>query len=325
MVRKRKMNIYSEKLHSLNLPIKRVPKSFLIIPIILILLLVGFSLLSSSSFKVANLYILGDQDGESSILQDLESIKGRNIFLLRASEISNIIKGKYENVENVYIYKYMPGTVEVEIVQSLPALVFSSLQKTTLVKRDGSSLGDIQVLSELKLLDYEIKILNGEKDLNAQYIKDTFLSDLTVEQRKEFKWEEVKEEEKEQRYNNIKNEINEKISKYRNSVREFLKNSEYANLPFFFSYMPYEDNEDFFTSALEVSDGLKVRGLVAVDNTFPSEYTLIENLDSGKQILFSTKRSINDQFKDLDSIIFYGRFSSSRIIDLRSEKYSIIR
>lgn len=324
MARQRKKSIYSEKLRSINPGIK-FPKKLLIILVIIVLILIAVVLLSSSSFRVKEISVSGDSDEEGLILSDLESLKGRNIFLLRSSEVFNKIKEKYTNIENVYVYKYMPDRIEVEVVESFPTLVFSSFNKTTLVKRDGSSLGDLNNIEELKLLDFELRVLKGERDLNAKYLEDRFLSDLTEEEREDFNWEEVSDQDREQKYNALKDEITTKVNQYRSQVKEFINQTEFKDLPFFFSYAPYEDNEDFFKDALEINDGLNYRGLVTVENTFTSEYTLLQITDQGKQILFSTKRSIIDQFKDLDSIIFYGMYPSARIIDLRSDKYSITR
>lgn len=324
IARQRKKNLYTEKFKSIN-PGVKFPKKFLIIPAAILLIVGIFVALSSSTFRVKDIYVSGDDSEQASIVNDLDSIKGRNIFLLRSSEIFNKLKDKYSNIESVYVYKYMPDRIEVEIVESFPSLVFSSFSKTTLVKRDGSSLGDIKLSSELKLLDYEMRIVKGERDLEAKYLQDKFLSDLADEARKDFKWESVTPEEKESKYNALRDDIMARVNQYSNGVKQALLQTDFKDLPFYFSYVPYEDSGGFFADALEITDGMNYRNLKSVDNTFTSEYTLVQNTDDGKQILFSTQRPISDQFKDLDSIIFYGRYSGAKIIDLRSNKYSITR
>jgi len=324
LAKKRKRSVYSNRLKEFA-PSVKFPKKLLFIPVIVLVGIIAAYLLSSTTFRVKSVYVSGDKDKESAIEADLESVKGRSIFLVRESDIANSIKSKYENIEDVYVYKFVPDRIEVEVVQSLPALVFSSFTKTTLVKKDGTSLGEVPSISSLKLLDYELKILNGEKDLNAQYIKDAFLSDLSTDDRKTFKFEDVKPEDKEAKFNQIHDSVFQKVYQYRDSIKATLENTDYKNLPFFFSFATYEDNPQIFNTALEVSDGLKFRNIIATNNLFLSSYTLEEDTDSGKQILFSTKREISEQFLDLDSIIFAGRFSSARIIDLRSTRYSIIQ
>ncbi len=323
IARQRRLNILSEKVKGNKFLRIKIPKRIILIPVGVLIIIIVYGLLTSTTFKVQNITVEGYKDKESSILEDLDSLKGRSIFLINDSQIESDIKSKYENIDSVFVYKKMPDGLTVEVVQSQPAIVFSTFTDTFLVKRNGDQLGSLKSSPTLKLLDYKVKILEGEKDLNAQYLEDAFLADLSEKERKDFNWKKVKTEDREAKYNELRDKVFAEVSQYKGSVKKYLKKTVYNKLPLIFSYIPYDGNNVLFNVALEVIDGLKFRSITTIDNTFTTKYTLEERTSKNKLILFSKERSINEQFKDLDSIIFYGRFEISKIIDLRTERYSI--
>jgi cell division septal protein FtsQ len=317
LARKRAAQSFKSKL---NIKIPRVFKiGFgLFIAAVFVYLMITLPVFRISDIKTSKTYKISS----SQIENELSEFLNRNIFTLSSTMIEEKLNKNVSGIKRVYTTKIFPNGLFVEIVEEYPAVILISQSGANLIDNTMDLLSTLENSPQLKLLDYEVDLLEGRGDFNAEYVRDFKLLQLSEEERKAFKWEELPEEEKRLVLSALENEISGKKSTYEQEIEARISDSSYADLPKVYSYI--EDFEmESLKFALDASDQLISINLKVSEMRFISRYTLELVVEDTKRILLSTRRDLPLQLADLNNIIFYNQFSQAKIIDLRSDVYSI--
>ncbi|MBN1915763.1 FtsQ-type POTRA domain-containing protein [Candidatus Dojkabacteria bacterium] len=313
--------------------------AFVIIPIFAVSLFFLLRYLSSGKFNINNVAFFGTTLTRQ---EDLEAIKtdflGRNIFLLRTSEIELAMREKGTYVSEVYVEKILPDSLEVYIEEKIPQLIYINFSNAYLLTGDSEVVDVISKDQELGLSDEEISILKGFGDLNSNYVIERIISkqenlEDNSEKIEEFK-KSITEEEKLKTLKEIRGEMQAKIEQIYGIHLDNVSKSRFWHLPVTFVYetMSYQltDNIDnskikFFLNVVKFIDENKEFEVWRYQ--WDSKFRLSIHLVNGKIFYFSTKRDFNLQKEDLLIVLneLKTEDKNYRSIDVGADKVVVDR
>lgn len=327
---KRKLSKYSPILNKLKL---------LIIPLTVILMVfAGFSMLSKSDiFKVTDYTIITDKpEDKEKIISYAQSFFEENNFFVSESTLKEYLSENIGNVRDVYIRKSINSGFKIEVIFRVPEFYLVNFSGTYILSPQGQVVDIFSEGSEIAFTDLEKKYIENELTPDSEEIRSIYLAKIEdAEERAKVVWKEVPAEDKNKILQEIKDSAKVKQEQYIQGQFAAVKNSEYSYLTGFTDYKEeeYELNEYFDQSRLlfmqNITKEFQKRSLQITGLRWISEFSLGLFTDSfnggSKEVIFSAKRDLLDQFKDIDTLIFYNTAETYRVIDLRSENYVLIK
>jgi cell division septal protein FtsQ len=296
------------------------------------LLWLGVTVLKSDTFKVKEIEIIADNvDDTSEMSKILDKYKGISVFTINSGQLYDDLKKAFPNVDEVFVHKTLNGKLNVEVVQNLAVYYVINFSGTYILDHNAKVL---EVYNDNKLLinDFEQKILKGEVNAQGDYVREVYLSKITSEEdRLKVKWDQIPQADKDKLFTEIVNDLYARINTAFQKSLDFLKVPKYANLSGYLEYLSKEYSKGDIldkgklTFISLVADFLRNKQKVIKSTKWLSEYTLEVTLEESRQILFSLKRDLKDQFRDVETLIFHDQFSKARIIDVRSDNFSVKR
>jgi len=328
--RRRRLNIFLDKTKGVATPILRrvLPVFVLVITVILVVFVV--SLVRSNKYlKVTNIELLADDQDKIKIEDYLSKYKEVSILNIQPDQLANDLKKNFSEIRQVYVEKKLNGELDIEVVREVPAYLLTNLTGTYILNYEGKV---IKVLypTGLSLNDLEQKVLTNTLPLDDDTIKNKYLEKITDPvQKTKVDWTTVPTDQKQKILNDFINQLNAKIETYYKQVEDKIKASQYTSSISFF-----EDNNSQYNLGDSIDhtnivfmggiiDYLKEKNLPIKRLAWISDYSLKVSLESGVNLIFSTERDIQDQLKDMDTVLFYGKLSGAKVIDVRSSNYSI--
>lgn len=322
IAKERKRAIWRNRLKEIKiqLPLKTIFLLLLILGSLFTILV-----LRNSAFNIQDVKVIAPKEVIEEINSIVGEYKGTNIYLVREAEVAAKIKTQVPEIEDIYLYKEFPDKIIIEAVQGNPVLILADLAKVDLLDATGKSIGSFSGIQKAGLSEDELKILQGEKDLESDTIKLKYLEGKSDEEKLLFDWSKVSSEDKNRIYDEIKSAIESKVSSYFAGISDIYSKSIYNSLPLVQSYSVETLDEKDVNLIVSLIDGISSRGINISKNFLSSKFTLDLTVEDNKMIRLSLRRTLENQIKEIDTVIYYGYFSSARIIDLRSETYSITR
>jgi len=322
LAQQRKRTIWRNKFNDIriSLPIRSI-----ILVILIIVLTLAFLIFRNSAFNVKEISIIAPKEVLEQITVLLEDYKDKNIYLIRESEISEKIKKAIPEIEKSYLYKEFPNKILVEAVQGDPVLILASLNEVVLLDNEGADIGSFGGLQIVDLNSDEKSILQGEVNLESDYLKNKYIESKTEQEKLLLDWAKVSAEEKKTFYNQTKVIVEQKVEGYFDGVKEIYSKSIYNALPLVQTY--YVQNLDKLDVNLTILliDAISAREINLTKNFLSTKFTLDLYSEDNKLIKLSLRRPLEQQVREMDTVIYYGYFSAAKIIDLRSDTYSITR
>jgi hypothetical protein len=244
----------------------------------------------------------------------------KNLVSLSKQEVLNEATKSFIELDNVNLIKVYPNTLKVEVVETSPGLVYFDLNSVELISNRGEKVGKIDSPSA-DLTETESEIAQSGGDPNAEYVK----SRLQGAKEGAFKWDEVTQEERINSLSEIKSEINMKISTYIEKTLENIKNTSFRDLIIVYrkSFENESLSEDMVDFVLSMSEMLRVKGLNISKVSFLNRFDFAYEMEDGKSILFTTRRNIELQIKDLNTVISNNQLGTGSYFDFRSTNFSI--
>lgn len=302
-------------------------RRLLVIGVLLFFAFIFFVLSQLTYFKIAKIIQTGDQI-DSAIVN---SLLQKNIFFIRNSAIEEQIKKQDPLVQEVFVRKLLPDTLEIEVLKTNIAYLVVGLSGVLEVDTNYSviqSYGDRLVLNEI-----EQRLRNDTMTTEDSFIKETYLSKITdIEERKKVKWEEVAIEEKRAVLTEMKQQVQTEIDDHHTALLQQISDIKISTLPliYFEIEIPAINQSEFLKEHLSVSwdilQELKNRKFKIQKTNWITPFTLKISLEDGTIFLFGIMngRSVLDQITDLDTAIFNSKFVSGKIHDFRTSTYSVL-
>lgn len=294
------------------------------------LVIVFFRTTDVFNIRTINL-VVDKQEGFDSINKILEQYKGRNVFAISLDELEQSIKSQVVGVDSVFIDRSLLGTLSVEVVEQVPVFFEANSSGIYLINQSGVVMEVVGPKSPLEFTETEELIRGNLLPPDSDQVRLRYLDLLSEEERGSVIWKDVPLSEKERVLDQMKGELETKISDYNAQLAEQLKEDRFRDLigSYISNSITYNvgdkvdlENLNFISIVL---DFFKSKGFVVAKSSWQSGYTLEVILESGQRILFSVKRSYTDQFEDLNTLIYHGQINGAKIIDIRSSNYSVVR
>ncbi len=301
--------------------------------IILIILGLGISfLLRSDMFEIKEIDIIADNVEDISGMQKIfNQYLDRNILTVTSNELYSEIKKNYPNVEDVLVRKSLDGKLKVEVIQNIAVYYVINFSGTYILDHNAKVL-DVFEENKLLITDFEQKILRGEASPLNDSVKEYYLSKIPDEaERSKVKWDKVSDADKNRFFSEISQDLNNRITTHFQKSLDFIKNSEYVNLSGYIEYLQdsYKKgdflNKDKLTFIALIADFFRNKNKVMKLTKWLSEYTLEVSLEENRSVLFSMKRELKEQFKDIETLIFHSQFDRFKLIDVRSVNFTVTR
>ena len=118
--------------------------------LILVIISIIYLLFYSPLFIIKNIIV--DKDLPASINEHLESIKGKNIFLIKSSKIKEDVLKTFPELTEISIIRGLPDSIKITYSERNPKMIWQSAGRYFLVDEAGIIFREIQGAADLPLV-----------------------------------------------------------------------------------------------------------------------------------------------------------------------------
>ena len=246
------------------------------------------------------------------------------------SGIEQQLKDSFPYVKNAEVRKLLPGKLTIDIEERFPIYSYINLTGVYLVDEDRIVVNALEVRETDALTEEELLVLDGYGDPNAEFVREKYLSKIDdAEERKEVKWKEVEQEEKEKTLTELRNDLLIRVQTRLNDKSSALEAAGLKRLTKVegFDAEIYEVGSFFPSHLNEVSQSI-ITYLKEIDPNierlvWQSEFSVRAEMSTGQSIIFSSTKDIQEQLDGLEVLRKRGVLRDAAQIDLRSELVAI--
>src|SRR3990167_9265795 len=283
-----------------------------------------YTVFNSEQFKIKNFEFIGNKEVEDSeITEVIQSFKGKSLFLVNASVISETVSRSFPLFKSVEVKKVFPDLLRLVIAEKDPQLVLINLSGSYVIDEEGFV---IEVISSdnINFPADKIEIARGLGDPNSESVRERIYADWKAEKKliispnkeltpedeqrlaKEFNFAAIADEEKEATLKTIQEELLHEITSFLDSHALEVSQTVFAGLP-----RVYVINADILVKnqiisekklnlTAEVARFFNQNKQLVVEKIFWEGEVLVRfQFTSGKQIVFGTNRKVSEQLEDL--------------------------
>ncbi|BCX13706.1 MAG: hypothetical protein KatS3mg085_238 [Candidatus Dojkabacteria bacterium] len=298
-------------------------KFVLVILPVFVLLFSSYIFKNINFFNVSEISVVGNkQISNEEIYNILSKYQNKNLFNFSARDIEQEIKENLSLVKEVYVWKYLPNKLSVEVVERKPSFVITTLDASHIVDIDNTVI--LQIPNErFDLIKFEREVLRGEASIDDTYVKEQFFINLELKEGEEApKWEEVPIEEKQKLFEQLKENTLNKVRTFLESQRDILP-EQFKDLPLMILY-----TDQVFPVRQKVNDeqvAFSNEALIKLSKisfkidrvVWTSQFTAEFILTDGKVLLLSRLRPLDDQVQDLNLLLQNISFEKFTRFDVR--------
>lgn len=287
---------------------------------------------STDVFNIKEVLVLSDDiENYDEIKQIGELYKDKNALFLSSKDIEQKIKTAVPSVHTVFIDRTLYGVLRIEAVEDLPIYYLANNNGIYLINQDGRVMEVIEPVIKLEFSETEKLLVEDRLPFDSDQVREKYLLGFSEEERSKIIWKDVSEEAKKSALGDLKNEVNLKIQEFSVKLGEQLKDERFRDLIGSYVVNSLNLNVDDQVSLENLSflsavlDYFKSKNLIPAKSIWISDYTLEVSLENGPKVLLSVKREFSEQFLDINTLIYYGQFNGTKVVDVRSSNYSVVR
>ncbi len=164
----------SNKPQTNNKPI--IFKILKLIFLLLVILSLIYLFFYSPLFTIKNIIV--DKKLPTSINEHLANIKGKNIFLVRSSEIKADLLKNFPELVDISVIRGLPDTIKVSYNERTPKIIWQSSGRYYIVDENGVAFKEIQGIADFPLVkdNNDLAINIGEQVVSTNFIN--FVTEL---------------------------------------------------------------------------------------------------------------------------------------------------
>ncbi|MCA9379083.1 FtsQ-type POTRA domain-containing protein, partial [Candidatus Dojkabacteria bacterium] len=298
--------------------------------IVMVLLAAGsalFYLHQQGTFVLEDITISGNsQISDLTVIAELEYLKGRGMFSFSTAEVEDKLLTAFPYLRSVYARKKLPGELEVEVVERFPVMSYINLSGVYLIDEESVVVGQLASQEVTALTNSERLIVDGFGDINAEYVYEKYLAGIdNEEERKNVKWEEVPEDQKQAALAGLRDELDIRVNNLINNNLEILSASQFADLPRVQALDAEQWQvgrpmaEDRYQYSIAIINYFADTGVTVVKLLWQSDFTAVAHLTDGRQVIFTSTTSIDEQISKLEVVRSQVDLNGVSVIDLRGE------
>ncbi len=252
----------------------------------------------------------------------------QNLFKVSAAEFEEKIKSEVADIKEVYVIKYFPDKIEFEVQFRIPTLAVATYSNMLILDENNEIIINDNS-DKLVITEFERNVLDNKVDLNSNSLREAYAAKLTTEEEKQqLIWAEVPEETKRSLIEELKNQINAKVSTFQSTILS--KANEVYNVPLILINQDIEISqvdtrlEEKIIFSKEILKGLASVGQYnVVKFVWKDNFNLQVLLDNSATLIFINNREISDQLEDYEALVWNSKIESGRTYDLRIPTISV--
>lgn len=329
-IKKRKRILFRQQLKELYLG-NRTKLAFLFVLITLFFagLCIFLIIKSFGNTRISQIIVIGETEGINKQIKDQLSIySSKSLFDISIESLRSDISKAYNlSGKQIKLYKIIPDTLKIEIVENSPKLAVINFFGIYLIDNYGGLIKQLDV-SATPITQSEREFLTLTKNLDSEMVKAEYLSINSLPSGSVIKWDEVEVEKKEEAYNHLVERLSLSQDEFYRIAVEELGSGDYKYLPLIKSYFELFSEGDTIDSelidlTLYFSEELGKLGINSTEKLWPSAGSIVIKSESQKEFWFSKRRDKVQQLKDLQTMVYGGRLNEGSIFDFRSNNFSI--
>jgi len=292
---------------------KRLIRVIILFALFCIIVVAVRYFLFSSKFSIESVELRGNsQLSDQFIMDNLNSVIGQNIFLIRSSKMREDLQELSPYIRDIRVEKELPNNIILVIEERKSYMLWVNFTGAYLMDTDGLVLDIVEDFKDLELVQEDIDLLKGYGNLQQIRKEEEEKSSKKNEQDVE---EQIKKEDNEggnskETLEILESRQNEIVSKVDNFWRQNLNKvrKEYKSYPFIYSYDSQKHVVHDLLDSSIVNDtklGVEISYLKedVVRYIWESQFRFVILLTEGRKIVFSTRRDFQQQVDDLNVLI----------------------
>lgn len=329
-IKKRQRILFRQKLKELYLGNRtKLAILFVLITVFFAGLCIFFIIKSFGNTRISQIIVIGETEGINKQIKDQLSIySSKSLFDISIESLRSDISKAYNlSGKQIKLYKIIPDTLKIEIVENSPKLAVINFFGIYLIDNYGGLIKQLDV-SATPITQSEREFLTLTKNLDSEMVKAEYLSINSLPSGSVIKWDEVEVDKKEESYNHLVERLSLSQDEFYRIAVEELGSGDYKYLPFIKSYFELFSEGDTIDNelidlTLYFSEELGKLGINSTEKLWPSAGSIVIKSESQKEFWFSKRRDKVQQLKDLQTMVYGGRLNEGSIFDFRSNNFSI--
>lgn len=282
--------------------------------LLLLLLVFGFVflvryLLLSNSFSIHSIHLEGNNHLSNEFVYDkISYIEEQNIFFFRSSSLESQIQTFSPYISDVRVEKHLPDQIKIYIEERTPLFVWINLSGSYIVDEEGFVVEVLSDFEDLDISSEDLDLLKGYGDLVELEEKEKEKDQKKQEDNEEEKGEEANEtDELKEILEQNKFEVSSRVDTFWKKNTKSLK-KKYDEGMFVYAY-EVENYSVLDSLDFDIVDSTKkiiesgIASEVIKEYVWESNYRLVIFYRSGGEIVFSTRRSIEEQINELKILL----------------------
>lgn len=285
-----------------------------------------YTIFFSDVFKIKTITFLSSDPEIEEIIS--RSYLNRSIVLTSISNLEKDISDNSQYIEQIYIRKIYPNTIEINIDSVTPAYFYLDFHQYALFDENNKIIELEAIPSALDLIAIEKQWLAGELDTDSHYVQEKYFESLPEDQISDFDWGTVSIEAKSQIVQTVANDVNTKIQNYFETQSQFLVRNvgEYRVIKFF----GYRDADELIQGSSIIDTSLALQNSLReyydaedLNLEWKNEIRLEVYTPDQKILIFGEipGRSISDQIERFILVYNSTLYQQNRIFDFRTENF----
>ncbi len=329
-IKKRRRILFRQQLKELYIRNRFKLGIFFVLSLIFLAGFVVFIVIRSfGNTKISQIIVIGETEHINNQIKDQLSIySSKSLFDISIESLRSDISKAYNlSGKQIKLYKIIPDTLKIEIVENSPKLAAINFFGIYLVDNYGALIKQLDV-SATPVTQSEREFLSLTKNLDSEMVKAEYLSINNLPTGFVIKWDEVEVDKKEEAYNHLVERISLKQEEFYRIATEEVSKGDYKYLPLIKSYFELFSEGDFIDNdlidlTLYFAEELGKLGIISTEKLWPSAGSIVIKSESQKEFWFSKRRDKDQQLIDLQTMVYGGRLNEGSIFDFRSNNFSI--
>jgi hypothetical protein len=280
----------------------------------------------SEVLKINDIYVIGNNKIiEDEVVEQVSYLIGKSLFSFDATQVEHELQQQFPYLRRAYIRKILPDTVEIEVVERFPELVYVNMAGALAVDEDQVVIQVLAADEVAPLSKDELLILDGYGDPESTRVKDKYLSKIEdEEERKKVKWEEVPIGDKRPVLAELREDYRVRVQGQLKQYLDLVALEDLADVPILqeVGIELYQEGDSFDQERYLIAQAIHT---YVADREIPinrllwqTEFNIIVELTTGTRLIFSSSKSIDEQLIALETIRQVEDLTRVQSVDLRS-------
>jgi cell division septal protein FtsQ len=304
-----------------------------IVPLVILAIAVGFGyfLYDQRVFIISAVEIHGNSKiSDLQIVTVIGDLRGKSMLQIVGADLESSLQKEFPFIRDVYIDKQIPGKLSIKVEERFPEFAYMNLSGSYLIDQDGIVVEVLGAQQQPPLLDYEKLVLDGYGDVQAEYVFNQYVSNITDDKElAKVKWEEVELEKKEEALKQLRKDLQARVDSLLAEKFEFVSQAGFTelNMAYGFDSELYKVGDVFSPQikqySAQITAYLDQESIPLKKILWRSNFTIQVEILARTKLLFTSSRSLAKQLNVFQALRESNKIKTANVIDLRSDTIAV--